>query len=112
MLAYIRTIPTIDIIAPLHPHIRKASCLIKRFKSLLHKLLESNSLKAGDIEIIRPARLHPSWVPPFSTFIPQNEEAAIAYNKANMASVQIYTDGSSIDRGVGAAAALYINDTL
>ena len=36
----------------------------------------------------------------------------MAYNKANSTSIKIYTDGSSIKGGVGAAATLYINNTL
>ena len=51
-------------------------------------------------------------MPTFDTFISQNEDTAIAYNKANTASVQVYADGSSIDGGVGAAVVLYINGTL
>ena len=96
---------------PLHPHIHKASCPIKRFKAPLHNLLQSHDLKAMEIEIIRPTHLHPSWTAPFNTLILQDEEAAIAYDKANTVSVQIYADGSSIDGGGGAVAVLYINNT-
>ena len=97
---------------PLHPHILKASCRIKRFKSPLHNLLQTHNLKSGEIETICPSRLHPSWMPTFDMFISQNEDTAIAYDKANTASIQVYADGSSIDGGVGAAAVLYINGTL
>ena len=44
----------------LYPHIHRASYLIKQFKSLLHNLLQSHGLKAGEIEIIHPTCLHPS----------------------------------------------------
>ena len=54
--------------------------------------------------LIHPELLH-------STHIHQDEEATITYNKANTASVKIYADGSSIDRGVGAVAVLFINNT-
>ena len=96
---------------PLHTHVRKASRQVKRYRSPLHNLLESHSLKAGEIETIYPARLHPTWSAPFSTVISKNEEDAIAYDKANPASVKIYSDGSSIDGGVGATAVLFINNT-
>ena len=43
---------------------------------------------------------------------PPSGEEAIAHDKANMASVRIYSDGSSIDGGVGAAAVLYINNSM
>ena len=97
---------------PLHPHIHRASFPIKQFKSLLHNLLQFHGLKAREIEIIHPTRLHPSWTTPFNTLIHQDEEAAIAHNKVNTASVQIYADRSSIDGGVGAAVVLYINNTI
>ena len=95
----------------LHPHIHKASHPIKRFRSPLHNLLQSHIVRAGDIETICPSHLHPTWIAPFNTCIHQDEETATAYDKANTASVKIYTNGSSIDRGVGAAAALFINNT-
>ena len=85
----------------LHCHVCKASHSIKRFKSPLHNLLET----------IHPTCLHPNSTLTFSTFIPQNEEAAIAYDKAITVSIQIYADGSSINGKVGAVAILYVNKT-
>ena len=96
--------------SPITPPYPKASHLIKWFRILLHNLLQSHKLKAGDIETIHPSCLHPSWTAPFSTLIHQGEEAIIAYDKASTASVKLYANGSSIDGGVGAAAVLFIND--
>ena len=93
---------------PLHPHIHRATQPIKRYKSPLHRLLQAHNLKAGELETIHPNRLHPAWAPPFHTSL-QNEEEVIAFNKANAASIKIYSDRSSTKGCVGAAATLYIN---
>ena len=45
------------------------------------------------------------------TTILQSEEDAKKYDKNNSATVKIYTDESSIEGGIGAAATLYINNT-
>ena len=45
------------------------------------------------------------------TTILQSEEDAKKYDKNNSATVKIYTDGSSIEGGIGVAATLYINNT-
>ena len=58
---------------PLHPHIHKASCRIKRFKSPLHNLLQTHNLKSGKIETIHPSHLHPSWMPSFDMLISKNK---------------------------------------
>ena len=96
---------------PLHPLIRRATWPIKRFKSLLHKLLQAHNLKAGELETIWPNQLCPAWTPQFNTTILQVEEATIASNKANKASIKVYSDRSSTEGSVGAAAILYINGT-
>ena len=53
----------------------------------------------------------PSMTPPFNTTILQDDEAAIASNKANKALIKVYSDRSSTEGGLGAAAILYINGT-
>ena len=94
---------------PLHPYIHRATCPIKRYKSLLHRLLQAHNLKSGELETIHPNHLHPAWAPPFHTSILQNEEEAIAFDKANVSLIKIYSDGSSTKGGIGVATIFYIN---
>ena len=75
-------------------------------------MLQHHNLKSSEIETIQYTYLHLAWIFLFRTTIPQNEEEAMAYDKANSASVKIYTNGSSIEGGIGSAATLYIKNTL
>jgi len=59
------------------------------------------------VETIRPVRQGPKWVPSFGIEIAQDKEAALLAEKANRDHIQVYSDGSAIDGGVGAAATLY-----
>ena len=97
---------------PLYNHICEAFQPVRRFKSPLHNLLQFHNVQASNIETIQHSCLHPAWNPPVRITIPQSEEEAIAHNKANMASARFYSDRSSIDSGIGAAAVLYINNSM
>ena len=85
---------------------------MKRFKFPLCNLLQSHKHQASNSEIIQYSHLHPAWNLLARITIPQSKEDAIAYDKANMASIRIYSDRSSIDGSVGAATVLYTNNSM
>ena len=96
---------------PLSPHVRRAGRrLIKRHRSSIHEILDASRpfLDFKHTEKINPARLHPRWRPLHRTHIPDDRDAAIADDpRWARHAYRVYTDGSAIDGGVGAAAILY-----
>lgn len=97
---------------PLAPHVRRAGRkLVKAHRSLLHELLDAYRrwLAYRDAERIRPVRLHPRWTPRHRTHVLADREAAVEDNArwALDGAFRVYTDGSDVNGGVGAAALLY-----
>ena len=63
---------------PLHPHVRRATHFVKRYRSPMHEVLAAYDLHPEDIETIEAVRLPPGWRPPFPVEIaPDKESAAI-----------------------------------
>ena len=92
-------------------HVRRAGRrLVKHHRSSLHEILDASRpfLDHRHTERSNPARHHPRWRPLHRTHIPDDWDAAIA-NDPRWArnAYRVYTDGSDIDGGVGAAAILY-----
>ncbi|RPD63972.1 hypothetical protein L227DRAFT_496792, partial [Lentinus tigrinus ALCF2SS1-6] len=98
---------------PLAPHVQRAGKrYVKSHRSAIHELLDAYKpwLDYKNTERIRPARRHPQWKPHHRTYILDDREAAAADDDwwARDGALRVYTDGSDIDSGVGAAAILYV----
>ena len=98
---------------PLYPCIRAAARRkVKLHPSPLHHLINFTGLNPKDIESISPVRQSPGYNPVFKSVVPLSKEAALPL--ANLTNstvpVQVYSDGSGYEGGIGAAALLYIND--
>jgi hypothetical protein len=75
----------------------------------LHKILHAFSIKPDEMETIHAVSKDPKWKPIHHIHIPGNAEEALNQLGNISDDILIYTDGSSIDRGVGAAAVMYKN---
>ncbi|TFY52504.1 hypothetical protein EVJ58_g9980 [Rhodofomes roseus] len=99
------TLPTTH---PLHPHVKKAAAGVERHRSPLHEILTAYDLRPTEIEKIEAVRLPPGWRPPYTVSIAENKEAALEEERKweYKPGPHVYTDGSDVDGGVGAAAVL------
>lgn len=98
---------------PLFPMVKKASTrYVISHPSPLHELCHTYRIKPKDLEKIRPIRYPAAWEPKVTTLIRKDKDKAIAECRTNNSDIQIYTDGSLIDKGVGAAAVVYKNGSL
>ncbi|GBE89552.1 RNA-directed DNA polymerase from mobile element jockey [Sparassis crispa] len=98
---------------PLHVHVKKASArYIKHHRSPLHELLETYQLDPDKTETISPIRYSPSWSPSFQVSVADSKDSALKEEArwAEKHGIRVYSDGSDIDSGVGAAAVLYRGD--
>lgn len=76
--------------------------------SPLHKLIHDAYLMIPrEYETIKTIRFDPKWQSTIGTKIAPNKEVATEEEENNRDNVQVYSDGSLIDGGVGAAAVLY-----
>jgi hypothetical protein len=93
---------------PLATKVQKAAKrYVKRHRSPIHEIIHAYSLNPERMEKIHTVVFGPKWHPAFNTRIPQNKERAIKEMEEERAQVVVYSDGSCIDGGVGAAAVLY-----
>lgn len=67
-------------------------------------------IEPAKVEKIGRRKYPPTYTTPFDTMIEPNRELSIQHEKADKTKVKIYTDGSAINGGVGAAALLYIGN--
>lgn len=105
------TLPTTH---PLYSHVRRAARhFVQRHRSPLHHLLHAYALNPNrhPLEVIQPARFSPSYVSPFKTTYAKDKKAALQDEKkwCQRPGIRVYTDGSDIDGGVGACAAVYVS---
>ncbi|TFY52761.1 hypothetical protein EVJ58_g9832 [Rhodofomes roseus] len=94
---------------PLHRHVKQAAArYVQRHRSPLHETLEAYKLRPTEIETINAVRLPPGWRPPFNVSMAENKDAALEEEEkwAYKPGPHVYTDGSDVDGGVGAAAVL------
>jgi len=96
---------------PLHHHVQEAAeaSFTKSSKSPIHHLMFAYDIHPTHLETIRSVRQGPKWEPSFGIQIAQDKKAALLSEKSNRDHIQVYSDGSAIDGGVGAAAILFRN---
>lgn len=105
----IATLPTAH---PLHKPAKKcAKRNVKRHKSPLHALMNNYNIHPSEIEKIRPTPRNPALTHkrPFTVSIPASKEASVQEDANAIEKIRVYTDGSSHDGSVGAAAILCRN---
>ncbi|KAH8915637.1 hypothetical protein BT69DRAFT_1229741, partial [Atractiella rhizophila] len=80
----------------------------RSFPSTLHKIFHRSSISfPPDLEVLLPLPLPPSFLPNFSTLIPDSKEAALDAYKVvanNRTDLHIFTDSSLTEDGLAAAA--------
>jgi ribonuclease HI len=79
---------------------------LRRHTSPLYDILDSAKLRNNDIETINTITKPPTWRNKVKVFIDKTREEAERAAKNDESDIRIYTDGSSHDGGVGAAAVL------
>lgn len=93
---------------PLHPLIsRAAKHLVQKHLAPLHILLHTFSIQPSRMESILPVRFRANWKPKLLTLIPADKESALRAARNIQEDVVVFSDGSCIEDGVGAAAELY-----
>lgn len=103
----IATLPTSH---PLHrPALNASKNMPKRMPSPLHSILHAYDLHPGEMEKMEVWRLSPKWRPKFAVHIASCKEEALADEASDGSEIKIYSDGSGLDKSVGAAAVLYRN---
>ena len=103
--AYLRmsTLPPSN---PIHKEIQRATRQRKKHKSPLHFLAKAFNIHPKNVEEIRPCRHPPNWTPKTRITIAGSKEEATAAVTNATETVQVFTDGSGIDGGIGAATIL------
>lgn len=94
---------------PLHKHLKHIvkHHNVKRHRSSLHNLLATFKAFPEDIETLDPIRRSNATIPnAYDTYIAPKKELAIKEQKELKDIIQIYTDGSGHNGGIGAAAVL------
>ena len=92
---------------PLHVMARQAmGRRLCQHTSPLYNILNSAGIRTNNIEIVNTIAKHPTWRNHIKTIIAKTREEAEQSAKDDKSDIRIYTDGSSHDGGVGAAAIL------
>ncbi|KAJ3832988.1 hypothetical protein F5878DRAFT_513075, partial [Lentinula raphanica] len=94
---------------PLAENVKKASRYSRRSRhfSPLHELMGTFGLKPARMETRKAVRYEANWDPKLNINIYDNEREAMRALRLDEAEVQVFTDGSGFQGGVGAAAVLY-----
>ena len=91
---------------PIHKEVRSANRHCKRHKSPLHHLALTFLLHPKDTEEITAPCHSPKWNPNVAIVIDGVKEEAVERANKAQEEVQIFTDGSGFNNGIGAAAIL------
>ncbi|QRV84548.1 Reverse transcriptase from transposon X-element protein [Ceratobasidium sp. AG-Ba] len=97
---------TLPVSNPLHRHLVKAGRYVKRHRSALHELLHTFNILPSTFAPAPEPLTTPKILKILNPTIPPSKEAALAAIERVNADVRIYSDGSGIDGGIGAAAVL------
>ncbi|KAF7363687.1 RNA-directed DNA polymerase from transposon X-element [Mycena sanguinolenta] len=93
---------------PLHHAIRReAARLSYTHSSPLQDLVADFVLDPQNMERITAVRFPPLWSPTIQIQIPETKEDAIKADREDTSTYKVYTDGSGIDRRIGASAVLF-----
>ena len=92
---------------PLYATARRAmGRRLRRHTSPLYDILNSAGIRTNDIETVNTITKHPTWRNRVKTIIAKTREEAEQLAKDDKSNIRIFTDGSSHDGEVGAAAIL------
>jgi ribonuclease HI len=100
---------------PLHPLVRSVTHRnVKCHLSPIHHLIHFAHINPKEIETISPVRRSPGYTPLFKVVIPPSKDDTLpfAIDTNTTAPVRIYSDGSSFEGGIGAAALLFVKERL
>jgi hypothetical protein len=78
----------------------------RKFPSPIHSLLKAFRTNPNRMEKILPVRHYTKWHPDVTTEIAEDSETALSADEHAQEDTHVYSDGSAIDDGVGAAAVL------
>jgi ribonuclease HI len=96
-----------------HPLHRKlcwiANHNVRHHRSSLHNLLHTFRVFPNNIETIDPTRIVPTRTKAWKTRIAKTKQSAIREQKELKDTIQIFSDGSGYEGGIGAAAVLIRN---
>jgi len=97
---------------PLEQHIRRAATrYISHHRSPAHEMLHAFRICPIDFETIVPCKHRPKWAPSFPIRVPAFKEAALEEMTSIHSEVIMYSDGSGLNRQIGAATVLYKGET-
>ncbi|QRV96301.1 ribonuclease H-like protein [Ceratobasidium sp. AG-Ba] len=97
---------TLPVSNPLRRHLVKAGRYVKRHRSALHELLHTFNILPSTFTPAPESLATPKILRVLNPTIPPSKEAALAALEHVNTDVRIYSDGSGIDGGIGAAAVL------
>lgn len=92
---------------PLYKHVRRAKRNVKRHRTPLHELHHAFHIDPDSTETISSHRQAPGWIRQTEVRKAADKEEARREVMERRVQVEVYTDGSDIDGGVGTAAILY-----
>ena len=92
---------------PLHKHIRRARRYVKQHRAPIHELLHAFGIKPDETETISVVRRALGWKKEVKVRKAVNKEIVYKEGMDSRAGNKVFTDGSDIDGGVGAAAILF-----
>ena len=104
------TLPTHHLLNPIIMCIATRG-VVKHHKTAIHNLARHLATNPRMIETIYPQSIHPDFHMPFNTSIAASKEDIIAEFRRCTTQTMIFTDRSSKNRKVGAAASLYVDFT-
>jgi ribonuclease HI len=81
---------------------------VKRHQTPLHRLLATyRDVKPGKLEKVQTIRRPPYWKPKYDTYIQRDAKKAKERAELRREDIQIFTDGSGYEGGIGAAATIW-----